>query len=72
MNAKFYLLHLRPKAGIQVGDDRIVKQLNRAMNWIGIPPYTWILYSTSSPEQWYQRIRSTSSQEETSSCANWI
>ena len=57
MSAKFYYLHLVPKKDILLDDDRIVKQLNRARNWISIPPYTWILYSTASADQWYQRFK---------------
>lgn len=57
MRSKFYFLHLRPKKDILPDDDRIVKQLNRALDWISIPPHTWVLYSTSTPDQWYQRLK---------------
>jgi hypothetical protein len=57
MSARFYVLYLKPKKGILADDARIVKQLNKAVDWIGIPPYTWILYSTSTPDRWYRRLK---------------
>ncbi len=57
MKAKFYLLYLMPRTGLQPDDPRIGRQLNKALDWIGITPNTWILHSTSTPEKLCERFK---------------
>ena len=55
--ARFYLLHLKPRKGILLSSQQLLGQLNKSIDWFHLAPNSWILFSTSSPEKWELRLR---------------
>lgn len=40
--------------------DVLVKQLNKAKDWIRLSPSSWLLFTSNGPETWYTRFRRVS------------
>jgi hypothetical protein len=38
-------------------DDALKKEFNRALDWVSYAPNCWILYTTTSIDQWYKRVK---------------
>jgi len=37
--------------------DELKSAFDNALDWIRISPYIWIVWTTSSPDEWYKRIK---------------
>ena len=35
----------------------LIPVFNRALDWVRYAPSCWIVWTTSSPEQWYERLK---------------
>lgn len=35
----------------------LIPVFNQALDWVRYAPNCWIVWTTSSPEQWYERLR---------------
>jgi len=53
--AKFMMIQLPRRT--KVDEEKIRPVLDKALDWIEISPNSWIVWTSSSPERWYSRIK---------------
>lgn len=40
-----------------VDDDKLTKVLDKGLDWVRIMPGCWLIWTTSSADRWYSRLR---------------
>ena len=54
MAAHFFMIYVDQKK--EVSYKNLKKKMNLALDWYRIKSDLWIVYSTSDPEKWYERL----------------
>lgn len=60
--AQFLHIGINFKSGTKV--DELVPAFNKALDWLRYSPNCWVVWTTSSPEQWYARLKPHLSEED--------
>lgn len=54
MAAHFFMIYIERKSDVTY--DGVKKKMDHALDWYRIKEDIWIVYSTSDPEKWYERL----------------
>ena len=52
--ADFYIVYVKRIAGVTYDD--VEEKMNLANDWYRLKNDIWVIYSTSDPEKWYERL----------------
>lgn len=53
-SGKYFMIYLEPKNVITY--EQVEAKMNLANDWFRISSNLWIVYSTSAPSKWYERL----------------